>query len=184
MREEPAAGNYAEQIFKAMNESAQAKPRASGTAAAYRWRPRTRTATTLSSIWSRSVPNAGSASPYTDPVLFAKSVSADSPPPLESDRRRPGAFCGRARPEQHEGTPMELDQTELEVAFACWALARENRGAVVADTAIPAAHRLADHGWLERRIEPDGELSWWWTAAAETALDVNALTESVADRQN
>jgi hypothetical protein len=29
---------------------------------------------------------------------------------------------------------------------------------------------------LERRFEDNGDLSWWWTAQAETALDLNALT--------
>ena len=48
----------------------------------------------------------------------------------------------------------------------------------------PAAHELAEQGWLERRFEPDGAMSWWWTPAAEGALDVNALLESAVGRQN
>jgi hypothetical protein len=39
-------------------------------------------------------------------------------------------------------------------------------------------------GWLERRFEPDGEMSWWWTAAGETALEVHNLTSSTEGREN
>jgi hypothetical protein len=27
----------------------------------------------------------------------------------------------------------------------------------------------AEAGWLERRFEPGGDMSWWWTPEAETA---------------
>jgi hypothetical protein len=43
---------------------------------------------------------------------------------------------------------------------------------------------LAERGWLERRFEPDGEMSWWWTPQAEAALDLSKLFQSVEDRQN
>jgi hypothetical protein len=48
---------------------------------------------------------------------------------------------------------------------------------VVQDDCYPDAHHLAEGGWLERRfVEPDGELAWFWTQQAETALDLSALT--------
>ncbi len=71
---------------------------------------------------------------------------------------------------------MDMTPTQFELLFAAHMLARENRGMVIADEAYPAAHELAEHGWLSRRLEPDGELSWWWTPAAETALGLGNLT--------
>ena len=41
--------------------------------------------------------------------------------------------------------------------------------------AYPDAHELAEAGWLERRSEPDGPSSWWWTPQAEAALDMTGL---------
>lgn len=70
---------------------------------------------------------------------------------------------------------MELTETKLDLLFTAWALARENKGMVIKDDAYPAADDLAEHGWLERRFEPDGEMSWWWTGAGETALELVAL---------
>ncbi len=79
---------------------------------------------------------------------------------------------------------MDLTDTQLELALTAWALHARGAGMVVADDTYPAAHALAEHGWLERRVEPDGELSWWWTAQAEVALDTHALIESVKGRHN
>ena len=39
-------------------------------------------------------------------------------------------------------------------------------------------------GWLERRMLDAGDASDRWTPRAETALDVNALRESVRGREN
>jgi hypothetical protein len=49
---------------------------------------------------------------------------------------------------------------------------------------MDAAHELQQHGWLEARTQPNGDTSWWWTHAAETALDMNTLTNSTAGREN
>jgi hypothetical protein len=38
---------------------------------------------------------------------------------------------------------------------------------------IQAAPTLAEGGWLERRVEDNGDTSWWWTPAAETALNLS-----------
>ena len=47
-----------------------------------------------------------------------------------------------------------------------------------------AAHELAEKDWLKRRfVTEPGELSWWWMAAAETALELSALSE-VTGREN
>jgi hypothetical protein len=79
---------------------------------------------------------------------------------------------------------MELTETQQEILFNAWVLAREGKGQVLEPWAHPDAHDLAEHGWLERRFQPDGELAWFWTAEAEHAVDVNALMESAKGRQN
>jgi len=80
---------------------------------------------------------------------------------------------------------MELTPEHLQVAFNAWAAAQDGGGVVIEEPGrYPAAHELAEQGWLERRFEPDGAMSWWWTPAAEGALDVNALLESAVGRQN
>jgi hypothetical protein len=75
-------------------------------------------------------------------------------------------------------------ETQQDILYRAWLLARDGNGQVVTDDAIPDADDLAEQGWLARRFEPDGEMSWWWTLAAETALDVNALLQSAEGRQN
>jgi hypothetical protein len=79
---------------------------------------------------------------------------------------------------------VELTEEHLEIAGRAWALAREGKGQVLEDWAVPSAHELAEAGWLERRIEPNGDTSWWWTPAAETALGLSAIVQSTAGGQN
>lgn len=71
---------------------------------------------------------------------------------------------------------MELTPSRCQLLINAWALAAEGKGMVLRDECYPDADQLAEAGWLERRFEPDGELSWWWTPAAETALNVSNLT--------
>ena len=71
---------------------------------------------------------------------------------------------------------MNLTESQQQILFNAWLFARYGNGQVVTDEAIPDAHELAEQGWLERRFEPDGEMSWWWTSQAETALELGALT--------
>jgi hypothetical protein len=77
---------------------------------------------------------------------------------------------------------MDLKQDHLYVAFAAWAAAQKGGGITVGANHLHAAHDLAEEGWLERRFVT-GDLSWWWTTAADTALALDALTD-VSDRQN
>jgi hypothetical protein len=76
---------------------------------------------------------------------------------------------------------MELTETQKEILFDAWALAREGKGQVVEDWAWPFAHQLHLKGWLDMRTEPDGATSWWWTKQAETALQVDALSDYVSE---
>ena len=75
-----------------------------------------------------------------------------------------------------------MDLTEMQCELLCnaWALASKGRGMVLQPEAYPAAHDLAEHGWLDHRFEENGDMSWWWTPQAETALDVNALTSGMS----
>jgi hypothetical protein len=79
---------------------------------------------------------------------------------------------------------MELTEQHLEVVFCAWVASRDGNGVVVAAEAHPAADALAEQGWLERRSEPNGDVSWWWTPAAEGALDMSALMSGYAGSVN
>jgi hypothetical protein len=78
---------------------------------------------------------------------------------------------------------MDFTEEQVELIVNAWALGRIGCGQVIQNDFYPAAHALAEAGWLEHRFEPDGEMSWWWTPQAETALDINDLVD-VSDRQN
>jgi hypothetical protein len=80
---------------------------------------------------------------------------------------------------------MDFTETEAEILVNAWLLAREGKGQVVEDWAEPDAQHLCDAGWLERRtVDATGDTCWFWTREAEMALDVNALNQSVEDREN
>ena len=80
---------------------------------------------------------------------------------------------------------MDFNETQAEILANAWVLSREGKGQVVEDWAEPDAQALSDAGWLERRtVDATGEVCWFWTRQAEMALDVNALNQSVEDRQN
>ena len=78
---------------------------------------------------------------------------------------------------------MELTELHKEIAGNAALLAPEGRGIVLEDYALEAAAELEASGWLERRTERNGDVSWWWTATAETALDLSRLTD-VSGREN
>ncbi len=77
----------------------------------------------------------------------------------------------------------KFNAVQQDILYRAWVLARDGNGQVVTDEAIPDAHKLAEQGWLERRFAGE-QLCWFWTAAAEHALDVNALLQSAEGRQN
>jgi hypothetical protein len=79
---------------------------------------------------------------------------------------------------------MDLTETQMDLLTAAWATARDGNGVVIENWAYPDAHRLAQAGWLERRFEPNGDMSWWWTDAAETAFDYTDAMQSTEGRQN
>jgi hypothetical protein len=69
---------------------------------------------------------------------------------------------------------MNLTQEHLEVGSDAYIASLDGKGVVIADHAYPAAHELAEAGWIERYFRGD-ELCWRWTRTGETALDLNAL---------
>jgi hypothetical protein len=79
---------------------------------------------------------------------------------------------------------MNFNETQAEILVNAWLLAREGCGQVLEPWAYPDAVELEEAGWLERRHEDNGPSSWWWTPQAETALDLNALTETAPGSQN
>jgi hypothetical protein len=80
---------------------------------------------------------------------------------------------------------MDFTETEQEILVNAWLLAREGKGQVVEDWALPDAKRLSAAGWLERRtVDANGDTCWFWTREAEMALLVSALNRSVEGRDN
>jgi hypothetical protein len=80
---------------------------------------------------------------------------------------------------------MDFSETQAEILVNAWLLAREGRGQVVEDWAVPDAERLSEAGWLERRtVDDTDDVAYFWTRAAEGALDLHALTASVEGREN
>ena len=49
--------------------------------------------------------------------------------------------------------------------------------------AVDVVAQLCEQGWLERRFH-DGQMAYWWTRAAEMALDLNQLVESGQGRES
>jgi hypothetical protein len=74
-----------------------------------------------------------------------------------------------------------MTNEQFEILYRARALAP--RGQVLTNDAYPAAHELAEDGWLRREFV-DGELAWFWTDEAEVALHLGALMDSVQGRQN
>jgi hypothetical protein len=75
-----------------------------------------------------------------------------------------------------EGTrKVEFTEAQMEILYTAWAIAPKGHGQVVQEWAEPEADELAEAGWLERRVEDSGDVSFWWTSQAETSLDLNAL---------
>jgi hypothetical protein len=77
---------------------------------------------------------------------------------------------------------VDLTETQLELLMTAWACAARGCGVVVQDECLGDAGQLAELGWFERRLDGD-DVSWWWTAQPETALDVAKLT-NVEGRKN
>ena len=79
---------------------------------------------------------------------------------------------------------MNFTDEQHEILYRAAVLARKGAGQVLEPWAIVEADELAEAGWLERRFEANGDMSWWWTDAAERTLDVNRLMSLAQGREN
>jgi hypothetical protein len=79
---------------------------------------------------------------------------------------------------------MTFNEQQCEILFRAWTLAQAGNGQVLVDEAIPDAAELAEQGWLERRVEENGDVSWWWTPAADQALSYGALFNAATGSVN
>jgi hypothetical protein len=93
-------------------------------------------------------------------------------------KRRPGPATSQ------RGTRMELTQEHLHILHRAFLLSLDGCGQVLKPEAYPEADDLAEQGWLERRFEENGDLSWWWTPQAETALNYGSLMNAAEGREN
>jgi hypothetical protein len=73
---------------------------------------------------------------------------------------------------------MDFSDTQAEILGNAYWLAREGKGQVVQPECLPDAHELYEAGWLDRKIEENGDISWWWSLQAEGALRLRALMDS------
>jgi hypothetical protein len=71
---------------------------------------------------------------------------------------------------------MDFTDTQAEILVNAHLLSLEGNGQVVQPDCVPDAHRLAEAGWLERRIQHD-HVTWWWTPQAENALKLSELLD-------
>jgi hypothetical protein len=59
------------------------------------------------------------------------------------------------------------------VAAGAYFAGRDGDGVVVADHAVPAAQDVVRGGWLKCGRDGNGDLSFWWSATADAAFELN-----------
>jgi hypothetical protein len=59
----------------------------------------------------------------------------------------------------------------------------DGSGIVIINDAYPAAHELAEAGWLERYFHAE-ELCWRWSQQGDTALELSDLLSAAQGREN
>ena len=69
---------------------------------------------------------------------------------------------------------MEFTGTQLEGLFTAKALAP--KGFVPVEEAVPELEQLVEATWLRTEDQDNGDVSFFWTQQAETALDLSDLT--------
>jgi hypothetical protein len=94
-------------------------------------------------------------------------------------------LAGRRRAEHNEEKMTDFTETEQEILVSAWALHARDKAFVPVPDVLPDCDRLSEAGWLEpRTVDATGAAAFRWTKQAETALDINNLTDSVKERQN
>lgn len=71
---------------------------------------------------------------------------------------------------------MEFTDTQLEALFQAKQLGEKGKGFVPVEEALPECEELADANWLRTEKKDNGDLAFFWTQQAETALDLSNLT--------
>jgi hypothetical protein len=69
---------------------------------------------------------------------------------------------------------MDLTDTQLDALFTAKALAP--KGFVPVEEVVPELEQLVEATWLRTEEQDNGDLSFYWTQQAETALDLSNLT--------
>lgn len=77
----------------------------------------------------------------------------------------------------------ELTEDEGQVVTDLWAARMGGLAGAVKPEYLPAAHTLAERGWLERRWHGD-DMVWWFTDQGLAALDLNTLRRDSQADQN
>ena len=79
---------------------------------------------------------------------------------------------------------MPMSERQIALVADAAILAQSGQGMVIEDWAYPEAHELAEAGWLSRRLEADGELSWHLTREAHIALALGLLLDDAREAIN
>lgn len=97
-------------------------------------------------------------------------------------RREPNSIEGETTMDNENDT--NFTPRQLDLLFAAWATSKDGNGIAITDEATPDAEDLQERGWLESRTEASGDRSWWWTPAAEGALDMSSMLTTYAGSMN
>jgi hypothetical protein len=103
----------------------------------------------------------------------------EDPPSPTTVRATISPPCGPGKARLHRSLLASLRIAPRMTRIACVAApldaprrAQDDNGIVTKHGYYPAAHELAEHGWLTRRFEANGDMSWHWTPAGATAFDI------------
>jgi hypothetical protein len=87
------------------------------------------------------------------------------------------AFGGASdHPPLRKESPMELSEIHKEVPAIAFACAGSGNGLVPIEDVVPECDELVDNGWLRTEEKENGDVAYFWTVQAETALDLRNLT--------
>jgi hypothetical protein len=81
----------------------------------------------------------------------------------------------------HDQEPLTEDEGQLVADL--WLARTKGMAGAVKPELLPAAVALCERGWVERRWHGENVV-FWFSDEGVGALGVNALTESVAGREN
>jgi hypothetical protein len=75
---------------------------------------------------------------------------------------------------------MKLKEEHLNLCFLGWMAARRGQGMVLGHRHYPAAHELAQTGWLRRKMVGK-DLAWFWPDEGEQAFTAANTVAKYAD---